>query len=222
VPLLWSVGGPELDLVVATAPLEPMVVLPLEPSTDVALEVVTLDNSGRERAAALQARTLDPLPHVVINEVLADSIAPEPRGEWIELVNDGRAAARLAELVLVDVGGEVALPDVELAPGAFALLVTEGWSPDAAIEPAPPPGALVLRLPRLGLGGLANGGELLRLIDAEGRVVSAVPPIPSGEHGESIARRSPGAADAIGSFVVGPPTPAAPNQVTAAAGSGPQ
>ena len=35
------------------------------------------------------------MPHVVINEVLANPVGGEPAQEWVELYNDGRAPAVL-------------------------------------------------------------------------------------------------------------------------------
>src|SRR5690606_35222078 len=147
------------------------------------LEVSATDTAGREETATVVAHTGPPRGHVVLNEVLADPVAPDATAEWIELVNDGAVPARLGGLRIVDVGGEIPLPAVELAPGGHALVVDADWAPDPALDPAPPPGALVLRVPQLGKNGLANGGELLRLVDPEGTVLSAVPAIPSRKPG---------------------------------------
>jgi hypothetical protein len=47
----------------------------------------------------------------------------------------------------------------------------------------------------LGAGGLANGGELLRLVDHGGRVLSRFPAIPAPGPGQSVARVAPDAPD---------------------------
>lgn len=210
-PLFWVVTGTTIDHLTATAPGEPFVVHPLTPSASSVLDVSVADAAGREEVSGVTVATTAPRAHVVLNEVLADPVAPDATAEWIELVNDGAIAADLGVLRILDVGGEIVLPSVPLAPGAFAVVVDADWSPDPALDAVPAPGTLVVRVPRLGRGGLANGGELLRLVDAEGTVLSAVPPIRAAGAGTSTARREPWLADAPSSFMVGTPTPGGAN-----------
>lgn len=210
-PLFWVVAGASVEHVVATAPGEPFVVPSLRPATEHALDVSVADAAGREEVTRATLVTSPPRAHVVISEVLADPVAPDATSEWIELVNDGSVAADLGGLRILDVGGEIALPPVPLAPGAYAVVVDADWVPDAALDPVPVPGALVIRVSQLGRGGLANGGELLRLVDDDGTVLSAVPAIAAAGAGTSTARREPWLADAPSSFMEGTPTPGSPN-----------
>jgi hypothetical protein len=154
-------------------------------------------------------------PHVVISEVLADAIGPEPAQEWIELLNDGRAPVDLDQWTLEDVGGTVLLPAHRLEPGAFVLLVSEGYSEQAPWDVAPQSGTAVLRLSDLGKNGLANSGEPLLLRSPQGAIVSRFPAAPKPKPGVSVARAAPWALDDDpASFTIhGPPgaSPGAPN-----------
>jgi hypothetical protein len=212
-PTLWVVSGAGVDQVTATAASEPFVVRSLPPSTALTLEVSATDVAGREAVGSVSVHTGAPGPHPILNEILADPVAPDATAEWIEIVNDGAAPAALGGLRILDVGGEIPLPAVDLAPGAFALVVDADWTPDPALDAVPPPGALVIRVPQLGRGGLANAGELLRLVDDGGAVISAVAPLASKEAGVSIARREPWLADTPSSFAPGTPTPGAANVI---------
>lgn len=211
--LLWAVrtaGGAET--VRATQPGEPWVLHGLTPGAATILHAAALDAGGRMVRFDLSVFTSPPLPHVVISEVLANPLGPEPDQEWIELVNDGLAAADLAGYVLGDIGGETALPPALLEPGARALLVNETFVEDDEIDPPPAPGTLLLRVPKLGKDGLKNDGEPLKLVDAAGEVVSRFPPAPRPKAGQSVARVSPAAPDGVASsFFVAAPTPGAPN-----------
>ena len=76
---------------------------------------MALDGGLREDSAVLFTQA--PMPHLVINEVLANPIGPEPHQEWVELYNDGAVAAELADFALCDIGGEAWLPEAVLEPG---------------------------------------------------------------------------------------------------------
>lgn len=213
-PTLWAVAGEGLDLVVAAGPGEPFLIAPLPPLSAIALEVVAVDAAGRASRATFTAITLAPMPHVVINEVLANPIGPEPEQEWVELYNDGLVAAALGGHVIVDVGGETALPEATLAPGEHALVVNEAFVEDDELDPPPAPGTQLLRVPQLGKSGLANGGEPLRLKDASGAVVSRSPAMAASKAGMSLSRVSPRSPDGpAASFVQGWPTPGQENKL---------
>lgn len=215
-PTLWVVAGEGLELVVAAGPGEPFLLAPLPPLSPVALEVVAVDAAGRASRSPFTAVTLAPMPHVVINEVLANPIGPEPGQEWVELYNDGLVAAALAGHVIVDVGGETALPEATLAPGELALVVNEAFVEDDELDPPPAPGTKILRVPQLGKSGLANGGEPLRLKDASGAVVSRSPAMAAPKAGMSLSRVSPRSPDGLeASFVPGWPTPGQENTLEA-------
>lgn len=208
---LWVVGGATIDLVVATSPGEPFAVHPLPVAATFELEVVSLDVTGRAESTTVEGRTSEAVPHLILNEVLANAVGPEPASEWLEILNDGAATVSLAGHVIADLGGEVELPDVSLAPGGLALVVGDGWSGDGLDDVAPPPDAIIVRVPRIGRSGLANGGEPVRLRDPSGAIVSTIPAIESPDPGMSTARREPWLADAPSSFVSAVPTPGSPN-----------
>lgn len=209
VPLLWAVYGAGIAHVATTRPGEPFVVRPLVPSSAVHLSVLAIDVAGTSTAAELDVTTLAPMPHVVLNEVVADPLGPEPAQEWVEIVNDGVVAAELDGYVFSDAAGETPLPAAVLEPGAFAIVADETF--DETVEPVPAVGALVLRVPQLGKNGLANSGEPLVLRDAEGAIVSTFPALPKPKPGLAVARVSPGAPDAPASFVHAPPSPGREN-----------
>ncbi|XXX80012.1 lamin tail domain-containing protein [Sorangium sp. So ce134] len=207
-PLLWAIAGEGLDEVLAVPPGEPFVLAPLPPLTPVELALATVDNAGRVERRTFSAMTRAPMPHVIINEVLANPLGPEPGQEWIELYNDGEVPAELTGYVLADVGGETELPSISLDPGAYALVVNEGFVADDELDPPAPPETLLLRVPRLGSHGLSNSGEPLKLMDGGGVVLSRSPATPEPKAGMSLARVGPRAPDgSAGSFVTSWPTP---------------
>jgi hypothetical protein len=129
----------------------------------------------------------------VISEVLANAVGAEPESEWIEVVNDSSRRASLADVWLEDAAGSVPLPDVELAPGALALLVGAGFRA-SALDVPPPPEVQLIELPALGARGLSNSGESLLLVGREG-VLSRFPALAAPRAGRSLARRTPATAD---------------------------
>jgi len=216
-PLLWTVTLTQpapLDMVLVSRPGEHGLIQPLPPSSEVALVVDVLDRAGRLDTTIETVTTAAPMAHVVINEVLANPVGEEPDQEWVELYNDGLATASLGGYVLTDIGGETLLPDAALAPGAFALVVNEDFDETSDYDPAPAPGTLVLRVAKLGKGGLNNQGEPLQLRDPDGNPVSRFPASPKPKAGISVIRVAPGAPDGNpSSFMRCPelPTPGAPN-----------
>lgn len=212
VPLLWSVRSPALgDVTRVTGPSEPWVLLGLPPAAPADLSMVTVDVTGREALSLLHIVTAPPMPHVVLTEVLANPLGPEPDQEWVELYNDGLAGADLTGYALSDIGGKTPLPSAALAPGAYALLVNEAFVEDDDIDPRPAKGTLLLRVPKLGKDGLKNDGEPLKLLGAAGDVLSRFPAAPKPKAGQSVARVAPSAPDGdVASFVAAAPTPGAP------------
>lgn len=211
-PLLWAVRSRVAgETVRATRGGEPWVLHGLTPDSHADLTLVTLDAQGRAHHQSLTVFTDPPMPHVVISEVLANPLGPEPDQEWVELYNDGLAPADLTGYALGDLGGTTPLPPATLAPGAFALVVNETFLEDDEIDPVPAPGTALLRVPKLGKDGLKNDGEPLKLLDAGGQVVSRFPIAPKPKAGESVARVSPAAPDGVASsFAVSTPTPGSP------------
>jgi len=210
--LLWGITGEGLDVVMTTQNNERFVLKGLPAEQGITLDVTTIDVHGRELRRTFSATTLAPRPHVVLNEVLANPLGPEPDQEWVELYNDGAVEASLGELVVSDIGGETALPAVALPPGRFALVVNETFAPDDEVDVPPAEDAIVVRVPALGKNGLGNAGEIVRLLDMRGRIVSRFPAIPKPKAGQSVVRRSPDAPDGVSdSFQLAPPTPGAAN-----------
>lgn len=142
------------------------------------------------------AHALPPLDRVVLNEVLANPLGPEPEQEWVELVNAGFTTVQLAGWTLSDGVGESTLPEWSLPPGGFALVVNESFDATSSVDVAPPPSVALLRVPALGKSGLSNAGEALSLSSASGQLVSRFPALPKpSKGGRSVARISPEAVD---------------------------
>lgn len=209
-PALWAIGGAGLDEVRATAAGDPFVLTGLPPATAITLSVAAFDNAGDATRASFETTTLPPMAHVILSEVLANPLGPEPRQEWVEIVNDGRVATSLASYSLADDGGSTPLPDVTLPAGAYALIVNHDFVLNDGVDVAAPASTLLVRVAKLGKSGLSNAGESLRLIDAEGRTISAVPPLhpPAGKSAQRVRIAAPDGLPS--SFRVGPPTPGAP------------
>lgn len=166
----------------------------LAPQSTFQLRGSEFDLSGNELPFAIEVLTRPPRARVLLNEVLANPLSAEPANEWIELYNDGSAAADLAEVRLLDPGSVVALPSVELEPGSFALLVREDFVGGGLDVPLAA-GTLVIRLPQLGKNGLSNSGEPLALVDPSGAAFSSFPALRARRAGFSIARVNPDAPD---------------------------
>ena len=212
--LLWTVLGDGLDEVFLTGPGDEFVLAPLPPLTAISLDVAAVDTAGAIRSTTFAATTKAAMPHLILNEVLANPLGPEPDQEWVEIVNDGTVTADLGGYILRDLGGEVALPEGALPPGGFALIVNEGFVEDDEIDAPPAAGTLLLRVPKLGKDGLSNAGEPLKLEDALGTVVSRFPAIPKPKPGRSVLRVTPRSPDGVASsFAVAAelPTPGTPN-----------
>lgn len=194
---LWLLRKPALGLVVAPAGASSLLLRDVEPSAALELEGAVLTSSGQRDDFTLSLLLGPRRRHVVLNEVLANPLRAEASGEWIELVNDSARPARLGGLWLEDTSGHVPLPAVELGPFELALLVAPGFRAAAPDVPVAS-GTHVLELPTLGERGLANSGETLMLVGAEG-VVSRFPALSAEHAGVSWARRTPDAPDDLAS-----------------------
>lgn len=153
-------------------------------------------------------------PHVVINEVYADPLGPEPAQEWVELVNDGSASVVVADYTLGDSAGGTILPPSELRAGQFVLVVPESFQLYDGLDPPVHPAVTLLRVRGIATQGLANSGEPLTLRDATGQVLSTFPAM-AAKSGVSNARVAPDALDdnpsSFGRSPNGSATPGAPN-----------
>jgi hypothetical protein len=194
-PSFWAFGLPSAALALVDAGRS-FVLKGLDPAGVTRVRATALDVMGGTELVDVDVTTREPHAHVVINEVLSNPVGPETSGEWVELGNDGAAAVDLAGFVLRDAGGALTLPAAPLAPAELVLLVNESFEPDAALDVLPRARTRVVRLPTLGTSGLANGGEPLRLSDANGRLSSSFPSLPARAAGVSLARRTLQAPDA--------------------------
>jgi hypothetical protein len=210
-PLLWGIRGMGVDMVKSTHDQKGFVLKGLPSDADIALDVVVFDARGAASRELFEARTPPPSPHVVLNEVMANPLGPEPHQEWVELFNDGRADASLAGYKILDIGGETILPEISLPVGRFALVVNETYVPDDEIDVAPPPDVILVRVPALGKSGLGNAGEPIRLQNESGRVISRFPALPKPKAGQSLSRVTPDAPDGVSdSFTISEPSPGRP------------
>jgi len=218
-PSLWALVEPTVVLGVS-APGASLVVHGLEPGSPVLLRGAAFDRAGVRTSIDASLTGAARHAHVVINEVLANPRGPESVSEWLEVVNDGASAADLTGFELRDGGGAVSLPAARLEPGELVLLVAAGFALDPELDVPPAPGTRVLPLATLGQAGLSNSGELLRLSDADGRVLSRFPALAASAPGISLARRTPDAPDAeaasFGAHAAPGASPGAPNELAAA------
>jgi hypothetical protein len=180
----------------AVTPGRSLVLRGLRPASDIRVTGVGFDALGASIRFERELRTESARSHVVLNEVLADAAGAEATSEWIELVNDGADAEDLDGFLLDDSVEPVSLPAVVLSPGELALVVAEGFAPDPELDLLPAPGTKLVVVSRLGRSGLANAGELLRLRDRNGNVISRFPARSAPGPGKSLARRRPDAPDA--------------------------
>jgi hypothetical protein len=212
-PVLWILDAGTDPAVRTSRAGRSFVVRPLP--TDRRFRLATLDDSGRRIEEEVAIEPAPPRAHVVINEVMANPAGREPDQEWVELFNDGIADVALAGYGLETGDGRAPLPMGILAPGAFALIVPNGYLDNDGVDPVAAPGTLILRVPALGRDGLSNEGERLLLRDAAGAVVSTFPAM-KAKSGVSNARTSPEALDGNDdSFALSPngsATPGAPNR----------
>jgi hypothetical protein len=216
--LLWGISGMGMEKVVKTGSKERFVLKGLPSESDISFDVVTIDSAGRSHRALFVAKTNPLSAHFVLNEVMVNPVGPEPDQEWVELYNDGQIGMSLSGYRILDIGGETELPDIFLPSGQFAVVVNDTYFPDEEVDVIPRAEAIVVRVPALGKNGLSNAGELLRLVDPEGRTISRFPALPKPKSGQSVSRRTPDAPDGFSSssssFVITVPTPGFANEVT--------
>ena len=195
-PAFWVLDVEGRSVRGETSGDSPLVVTELRASTSYSLNGMVFDLAGRGSEVAARFQTGPARVRVVINEVYANAAGPEPEQEWIELTNAGTLSTTLAGYLLEDVGGATVLPDVELAPGAYALVVNASYTPEPDYDLVPPDDAVLIVVDRLGKSGLSNEGEALRLSAPDGQVVSRFPSQRAPDPGVSAARRTPSTDDA--------------------------
>lgn len=177
------------------ATADPRVVLaPLVPAVRHECTVTAVTDEGETPLAALALETHGVGPWVALTEVLANPVGLEPAQEFVELANLGDEAVELSGWSLSDESGGAAFPaGTVLGPGELALLVADGYDPDAPGDPPAAVDARIVRLGRsLGVQGLRNSGEAVFLLDPAGAVVSSYPNrLGAFADGVSVVRRPP-------------------------------
>ena len=114
-----------------------------------------------------------PLP-LVISELMPNPAGAEATQEFVEILNRGDSAVSLAAVALEDERGRDVLPAVQLLAGGRALLVPAGFDAGSALDVPPGPQALLIRVSgRLGSDGLRQTGEAVRLLAADGTLLSS-------------------------------------------------
>ncbi|HEY6079115.1 MAG TPA: lamin tail domain-containing protein [Polyangiaceae bacterium] len=191
--MLWLLSDPAPQLIVARAGQRFTLLQGLTADTAFELLGETVSSQGEVSPLRLRVTTGAERRHLVLSEVLANALGPEPASEWVELINDAERPVVLDGLWLEDATGRAALPAATLAGGEIVVLVTQGAARSALDVPFAA-GARVLELPTLGERGLANSGEPLLLVGPEG-IISRFPAFSAPHAGRSFARRSPDAPD---------------------------
>jgi hypothetical protein len=218
--LLLRAGEPLARAVAPRGDAE-LAVRGLAPDRALDLRLTAIGLAGDTHVHVASARTAPPLPRVSIVEVRADPRGPEPRQEYVELLNYGDVEVDLAGFTIsdrADARGDVIAPPARVAPGARVLVVADAFDPVSTADDPVPPGVPLLRIgASIGAGGLANAGEPLFLRDPEGRRVSAAPALPPPREGACIVRLSddPRAGDlaAFGADAAAGCTPGAPDRL---------
>lgn len=196
----WIFRG-AVALTRALAAGERTIVSGILPGLRQSVELAVLDQYGRQVYARPSLEPGEVLPHIVINEVMANPLGPEPAQEWVELYNDGTEPVDLEGFRLGDNSHLAELPRATVDPQRFVLVVPQEFDALADWDVVPEENTPLIRVPRLGGGGLSNSGESLRLLSPSGSVISLFPADPKPGAGNSVARRMPWSVDGLnGSF----------------------
>ncbi|HKY37462.1 MAG TPA: hypothetical protein VJN18_16080 [Polyangiaceae bacterium] len=190
---LWLLQQPSEIQLPAPALQRVALLRGLAPETELELVGHVISSAGGVTPLDMTVTTKPRRRHLVLNEVLANALGPEPDSEWIEVVNDSEHVAELSGVWLEDGGGRVPLP-VEVLQGREIVLLVAASSRESSVDVTAAPRTRRLELPSLGERGLSNSGELLQLIGPEG-VLSRFPMLPAPHAGRSLARRSLDTAD---------------------------
>lgn len=170
---------------------------PLSPMSESTIVAAAVDAAGRVTEAETIVTTAAPRAHLVISEVMAAPLGPEPAQEWIEVVNDGSEPADLADYRLDVAGAATSLSSVILSPGELVLIVSEAYVLNEGSDVPPASGTRLVRIPKLGKRGLSNEGQVIALLDEESAVVSRFPALPKPQKGVSVVRLRPDALDEL-------------------------
>ncbi|MEM9069563.1 MAG: lamin tail domain-containing protein [Myxococcota bacterium] len=183
----------------------------LPPETPVAARLSLEGLSGSMLSVELPLETLPPLAPITIAEVRADPRGPEPRQEYVELINSGAVPWSLEGMTLADRGdreGDTFGPGPLVPAGGRVLVVATPFDPDHPDDPAVPAGIPLIRVDgSLASGGLSNAGEPLFLRNASGHRLSSFPALPAPDPGVCWVRQGLGRADDATDFFAAPCTP---------------
>jgi hypothetical protein len=157
----------------------------IRPGDEVTVRVHVVDLAGNSAAAeesVVAGASFDPLvPTLVLTEVLANPLGPEPDQEFVELANLGPAVdidgLWLADRPWTEITAELSggsdppgdrVPAFALEKSELAVLVGSGYTLGLGKDPDPAPAAeLILLDSSLAEGGLKNAGEPLTLYRAD-------------------------------------------------------
>jgi hypothetical protein len=167
------------------------------------------DAAGQAAAPWRHAAERASLAPLVISEVLADPLGPDPDQEWVEIYNRDDRAVELEGWAIDDgtVGADGgALPALRLQPHRYALVVGPRYRAGSGPDPFPAADVPLARLRApIGGRGLANRGEPLFLRRPDGALASSYRGTVGTElevpgPGRSAQRRSPAACDVATSW----------------------
>lgn len=167
--------------------------LPASTTFDATLRIIDAAGLVVDRRASVA--TTAPLSTLSITEVRSDPRGPEPRQEYVEVLNFGPVPVDLRGFSLADRAdddGNLLTRAFLLPAGARALFVADAFDADDTRDDTPAPGVPLVRIgTSLGSGGLSNAGEPLYLRDPDGRRVSAAPALVPAAPGACVVRASP-------------------------------
>jgi hypothetical protein len=173
------------------------------PPGDAEAQLSAWDETTLPPASAEVTLSVSSVP-LRITEVLTDPLGSRLAHQFVELFNTGAAPVELSGLILSDPEGKDALPPLTVGPGAYALVVPDGYAPDG-LDPSPSPGAVIAPISdgRLGGRGLRVAGEPVWIEDGAGHTITRWGGYPiTLARGQSVTRV--GACDVAASFA---PTP---------------
>ena len=192
-------------------------VMALPAGAEATAVVVVVDLAGHRGESEQAGFRVPAAPTVAlaITEVMVNPAGAETSQEYVEVRNLGQSPVALDGLAIEDEGGRDPLPQASLSPGAVALVVGAAFDEASAADVPPRPATALLRVPgRIGRDGLRQQGEAVRLVTADGTVVSSyggyVDTSRTAWNGRSIHRQpDPAACDHPQSWSMAPqdPTP---------------
>jgi len=148
-----------------------------------------------------------------VSEALARAPSHLGTQRFVELVNDSDAPVSLAGTSMLDGWSPISLPNLTLAPHAYALVVPRDYVAGLGGDVAPPEDVPIIPVETLHLT------KFVALVDVDGSVISRLPMIASSKKTASRGRRTDDApddaADAFGWDENDSATPGRPNRIAA-------